>query len=49
MNGYVAECVRPSGRVGESRKCYNSFERLSIEVLASDQIVIKDDKSESNA
>ncbi|MEO1377485.1 MAG: transposase [Cyanobacteria bacterium J06635_10] len=33
----------------ESRKCYNSFERLSIQVLASDQIVIKDDKSESNA
>ena len=37
----VAEC--------KSRKCYNSSERLSIEVLPSDQIVIKDDKSESNA
>ncbi|KST64534.1 hypothetical protein BC008_18070 [Mastigocoleus testarum BC008] len=45
----VSESVRPSGRVVESRKCYNSSERLSIQVLASDQIVIKDDKSESHA
>ena len=33
----------------ESRKCCNSLERLSIQVLASDQIASKGDKSESNA
>ena len=37
----VAEC--------KSRKCYNSSERLSIQVLASDQIASKGDKSESHA
>ncbi len=37
----VAEC--------KSRKCYNSSEQLSIQVLASDQIASKSDKSEGHA